>query len=115
MPQCGLVRIPRVGKKRRRTFSTFSFGEELFGRCGGKGIPKILIQNAFQVGASSAFEMKFVLLQKAQTGANYFRLVIKTAGRDKTLNHLLKMRSYHFAHRGSVQQFQTVVNDLPSI
>src|SRR6266478_4318342 len=110
MPQCGPGQIPRGGKKRLRTFSKFSPGEELFGRYGGMRICQVLVQNSFQVGASSPFEMKFVLLQKAQTGPNDFGFVIKTAAGDKTLDHLLKMRGYHFAHARRIQQFITVVN-----
>src|SRR5258707_3542692 len=112
MPQCGPGQIPRGGKKRLRTFSKFSPGEELFGRYGGMRICQVLVQNSFQVGASSPFEMKFVLLQKAQTGPDDLGFVVKSAGGDDALNHLLKVRSYDFAHAGLLQQFATVVNNL---
>jgi len=77
-------------------------------------IRKVFIQNAFQVGASSPFEMKFVLLKEAQTGADDLGLIIKTAGGDESINHLFKMRSNDFAHPSYLQQFETVVNQLPS-
>jgi len=93
----------------------FSPRKELFGRCRGMGIRKVLIQNAFQIGPSSPFEMKFVLFQKAQTGADDLGLIIKTAGGDEPVNHLFKMRSNDFAHPSYLQQFETVVNpQLPS-
>jgi len=74
------------------------FRKELLSRYGGPVIRKILIQNAFQVSARSPFEIQLMLLQKAQTGSNDLRLVVKPSGGDKTLNHLLKMRSDDFAH-----------------
>src|SRR2546429_2335864 len=113
MPPCGPVRIPPAGKKGRRSFSTFSPRKELFGGCPRMGICKVLIQNGLQVGASSPFEMHFVLFQKAQTSADDLGLIIKTAGRYESVNHLFKMGSNDFAHDGYLQQFGTVVNQLP--
>src|SRR5436190_19865873 len=97
MLQCGPIQIPRAGKK-RSTFSTFSPGEEFFGWNSGVAIGKVLIQDAFQIGAGSPFEMKFVLLQEAQAGSNDLGLIVEAPGGDKTLNHLLKVRSNDFAH-----------------
>src|SRR5438105_4672498 len=53
--------------------------------------------------------MKFVLLQKAQTGSNDLGLVVKPPGRYEALNHLLKMWSYDLTHIRGLQQFGTVV------
>ena len=79
------------------------------------GIRKVLIQNAFQIGPSSPFEMKFVLFQKAQTGADDLGLIIKTASGDEPVNHSFKMWSNDFAHPSYLQQFGTVVNQLPVV
>src|SRR5439155_25097376 len=65
-----------------------------------------------EVGARSSFELKFVLLQKPQTSSNDLGLVVKSASSDKTLNHLIKMRSYGFTHVRRLQLFGTVVKNF---